>query len=235
MATDPRLVVSAAVEARIEPPSRPRPHSIGAGRWTRRHSALYSWFVGMAKIVLPAIAAGLTVLVLVWPQLHAVEERFRLRAVAVTLDDLENLRMVNPRYAGHDSQAQPYAISADQATQVAGSSDITDLVKPKADITLKTGTWIAISAENGRFHRQSQRLSLSGQVNLFHDQGYELTTTEAEVDLNGGTAQGDRSVIGQGPDTELAGEGFRVFDKGGRIVLTGRSRIVIHSGAPVRR
>lgn len=235
MATDPRLVVTAAATPRPETSHRARLTSIGAGRWVRRHSAFYSWFVGMAKIVLPAVAAGLAVLVLAWPQLHSVEDRFRLRAVAVTLDDLENLRMVNPRYSGHDTQAQPYAISADQATQVAGTSDATDLVKPKADITLRTGTWIAVSAETGRFHRQSQRLSLSGQVNLFHDQGYELTTTQAEVDLAGGTAQGDQPVNGQGPDTELAGEGFRVFDKGGRIVLTGRSRVVIHSGATVRR
>ena len=234
MTREPGLAVSAAPA--IAGADRRARHAVRlTRRWVRRHSVAYSWFVGLAKIVLPAVAAGLTVLVLAWPQLYSSDDRFRLRAVSVTLEDLENLRMVNPRYAGHDAQNQPYTLTADQALQSDGTSDTTDLVRPKADMTLKSGTWVALSAETGRYHRRAQRLELGGQVNIFHDQGYELATTQAEVDLAAGNAQGDERVIGQGPDTELAGEGFRVFDKGARIVLTGKSRVVIHPGGVVRR
>jgi lipopolysaccharide export system protein LptC len=201
----------------------------------RRVSALHSHVVSLLKLVLPAVALGLVALVLLWPQLNPIDPGFRLRPVAVSMDDLENLRMVNPRYVGTDKQNQPYSVTADQATQVSGDSNVTDLVKPKGDMTLKQGAWIALSAEAGLYRKHEQSLDLEGNVNLFHDTGYELVTARARINLDQGTAEGNDPVVGHGPDMELQGQGFRVHDRGERILMTGRSRLLIRPAAVAQK
>lgn len=222
------------VSARATPAARPAERRIGffdTLRMPRRHSLLRTRIVRLLKLVLPAVAAGLVVLLLAWPQLHPIEQRFRLKPVAIGIEDLENLRVVSARLVGTDENDQPYTIVAEQALQQSGNSDVTDLVKPQGDIALNGGAWVTLMADTGRYFKGTERLTLAGHVSLFHDQGYELHTARADVDLGQGNASGDDPVTGQGPDMELEGEGFRLYDKGKRIQVTGQSRLVIRPAA----
>jgi lipopolysaccharide export system protein LptC len=196
----------------------------------RRYSAFYSHLVTLLKLVLPSVAVGLVAMILLWPQLNPIDQRFRLKPVAVGIEDLENLRMINPRYVGSDAQNQPYTITADQALQGSGDSNITDLQKPKGDITLNDGTWLSLTADTGTYRKKDQLLDLEGNVNLFHDGGYEILTARAHLDLAKNNAEGNDAVTGQGPDTELSGEGFRIYDRGQRVIVTGQSRLLIRPG-----
>jgi lipopolysaccharide export system protein LptC len=198
----------------------------------RRYSAYYSHVVTLLKLVLPSVAVALVALILLWPQFNPLDQRFRLKPVNVGIEDLENLRMINPRYVGSDSQNQPYMITADRAVQVSGDSNVTDLVKPKGDITLNSGTWLSLSAEAGTYRKKDQLLDLEGNVNLFHDGGYEILTKRARINLEKNSAEGNDPVAGQGPDTELTGEGFRVYNRGERVIVTGQSRLLIRPGTP---
>jgi lipopolysaccharide export system protein LptC len=193
----------------------------------RAHSALYSQFVGFLKFLLPAAALGIASLVLLWPQLNPLDQRFRLAPVQVSMEDLENLRMLQPRYVGIDDRNQPYTIIADQATQAKGSSETTDLKDPQGDIAMQSGTWLAMTAEHGVYHQPDKTLDLWGGVNLFHDGGYEIVTERARVDLANGKAAGDDPVRGQGPNSQLTGEGFRIDDRGARVEVTGNARVVL--------
>ncbi|HEX2113351.1 MAG TPA: LPS export ABC transporter periplasmic protein LptC [Alphaproteobacteria bacterium] len=196
----------------------------------RRYSAFYSQLVALLKLVLPSVAVALVALILLWPQFNPIDQRFRLKPVNVGIEDLENLRMANPRYVGSDSQNQPYTLTADQALQHSGDSNVTDLVKPKGDITLESGTWLSLSADTGTYRKNDQLLDLEGNVNLFHDGGYELSSARAHINLAKNTAEGNDPVTGQGPDTELSGEGFRVYNRGERVIVTGQSRLLIRPG-----
>lgn len=193
----------------------------------RKHSALYSQIVGFMKFLLPAVALGIATLVLMWPQLNPLDQRFRLAPVQVSIEDLENLRMVQPRYVGVDERNQPYSIVASQATQAKGSSDATDLAEPQGDLTTQQGTWLALTADHGLYHQPDKTLELWGGVSLFHDGGYEIATERARVDLGRGSAEGDAPVQGQGPNSVLTGQGFRILDRGARIEVRGRSRVVL--------
>lgn len=201
----------------------------------RRHNVFYSRFVSLMKVVLPATAVGLASLVLFWPQLNPLDNRFRLRPVQVSIDDLENLRMVSPRFVGTDARNQPFAITADQATQEAGSSDVTALANPKGDLTLNNGSWIALAALEGQYHKQSRILDLWDEVNVFHDAGYEIKTRSAKADLGVGDVFGDDPVEGQGPDSQLRGQGFRIYEKGARIALIGKSRLILYPTPPDKK
>lgn len=208
---------------------------VNASMRRRRHNVFYSRFVSLMKIVLPATAVGLASLVLFWPQLNPLDNRFRLKPVQVSIDDLENLRMVSPRFVGTDARNQPFAITADQATQEAGGSDVTALANPKGDLTLNNGSWIALAALEGQYHKETRILDLWDEVNVFHDAGYEIKTRRAKADLGAGDVFGDDPVEGQGPDSQLRGQGFRIYEKGARIAITGKSRLVLYPTPPEKK
>ncbi|MHA1600976.1 MAG: LPS export ABC transporter periplasmic protein LptC [Alphaproteobacteria bacterium] len=190
----------------------------------------YSLFVGTMKMLLPALAAALILLVFAWPQFTFKEERFRLGIARLSLDQAENLTMLNARYNGIDEQRQPYTITADMATQSKQDENMIDLELPKADMTLEGGAWLALTARTGKFNRAVELLDLTGSVSLFHDRGFELRSESAQIDLDAGTAKGHEPVQGQGTFGTVDAEGFRVLDSGQTIIFTGKSRLVLYPG-----
>ena len=201
-------------------PIRQRPRSI---KW-------YSRFVQMMKVLLPTVAALLIALILVWPYLGSEDLRFRLSFAALTANENEDPSMINPRYLGIDGENQAFSITADLARRLAEGSSAVELEMPKADITLSDGTWLVVTANSGVYKQIKKTLELTGAVNMFHDSGYEFTTTKVRIDLEKGIAEGDAAVKGQGPFGDLSGEGFRLIDKGKTIVFTGKSKLVIYQG-----
>jgi lipopolysaccharide export system protein LptC len=183
---------------------------VAASMRRRRYNVLYSRAVALMKVIFPAAAVILAGLVLFWPQINPLQGRFRLKPVQVSIDDLSNLRMASPRVLGTDKKNEPYTITAELATQAAGGSDVTDLKAPKGDISLTDGSWIEMNAEQGQYNKKTRVLE------------------RAVADLGQGSVAGDDPVEGHGPDSSVQGEGFRIYDKGGRIIVTGKSKLVIY-------
>ena len=76
----------------------------------------------------------------------------------------------------------------------------------------------------------ANRLDLWGEVTLWQDGGNLLVTAEAEVQLQEGSASGDKPVAAQGPFGTLVSEGFRLTERGQVVIFTGRSRAVLEGG-----
>lgn len=190
----------------------------------------YSLFVRGMKLLLPATAVALIVLVFVWPQLFPkldlIAGMFR-----VTAEDLQSLQVVRARFVGTDSEGRPYTVTAERASQTSATAKSVLLTKPHADITLADGTWLALSANHGTFYRETQQLALSGEVVLYHDQGYELSTASVDIDIKAGTAESGDPVMAHGPLGILTGSGFRVEERGARIFLKGPASLTMHGDA----
>ncbi|MBL8838169.1 MAG: LPS export ABC transporter periplasmic protein LptC [Alphaproteobacteria bacterium] len=190
----------------------------------RRASRWYSRFVLGLKIVLPLGAVALIGLIFSFREQAPSR---RNQTADIQREVLANSQMVNPRFRGIDDQGQPFSLSADFAIPSTRNPNVTDLVQPKGDITRNDGSWVALSAERGAYDRRDRVLDLGGHVSIFHDQGYEMVTSQMRVDMPSGVAVGNEPVFGQGPDTEFQGAGFRLEERGARVVLTGDSRVVI--------
>lgn len=201
---------------------------IPLGQRSVRLNRFYGRFVGGLKVLLPTLAVTLMLLAAAWPIISEQEERFVEALTGADRRAAENLAVKNPRYAGIEEDGQPFTITAESMQQESLDSEFVDLVRPKADILLSNGTWVAVTAENGLLNRPAQVLELTDDVNLFHDLGYEFRTNQAVLDLMAGNASGDLPVYGQGPFGYLEGEGFRVRDRGARLALTGKSKVVIY-------
>ena len=189
-------------------------------------SPFYGRFVGTMRVLLPTIATGLIILVLVWPQLDQQQRRFTLGPAKIDKSAAKNLTMLNGRYAGI-LEEKPFTITATKAHQKNANDMEFSLQGPKVDVMMQNGSWAAITAKNGFYNHKMQLLELSGGVNLFHDTGYEFRTRNTVVDLRAGDARGVDPVEGQGPLGNLQSEGFVLFYKSKRILFTGRSKLTL--------
>jgi len=192
--------------------------------------------VNMLKFVLPLIAMTILALVVLWPQIEQVQESgFRLGFSTLPEDLMENVAMSKPRFFGVDGNRQPFTVTASEAVETAETETRPDhiyLSAPQADITLNDGSWIAMTANEGFYTEADGMLDLVGTVNMYHDQGFEIHTEEAEIAMNSGSASGDVPVDGQGPFGTIASDsGFELEDKGAVIRFLGKSRLVIFDSA----
>jgi lipopolysaccharide export system protein LptC len=201
-------------------------------RAVARPSRRYTRFVAAMKLLLPAVAVALLLLVAAWPRIQAQLERFAAVLPKLDLREARDLRMVNARFSGLDKLNRPYTVTADIARQMPSKDDLLSLEGPKADITLQSGAWIAVNSDTGIYQQQQQVLDLFGQVHVFHDAGIEFTTDSARVFMQQGTAEGTEPVAGQGRFGELDAEGFQLLDRGDRIIFTGKSRLLLVQQPP---
>jgi len=132
------------------------------------------------------------------------------------------------KYDGKDKKGRPFSITADSASHADGDDRHIALKKPLADITMSSGAYVALTANDGILDRDADVVTLSGDVTLFHDNGLSFQTDSATIDLDAKTAEGKDVVEGQNGDGELVSQGFRVLDDGDTIEFTGKAYMKIY-------
>jgi lipopolysaccharide export system protein LptC len=189
------------------------------------YAPTYTRMVRRLRVILPAVAVLTIGVVILWP---------RIRAIFVeptqTTPDERQAKMVNGRYVGSDSHGRPYTVTYESALQPPGGGPI-EMTNPTAELTLQNGHWVAVKAAQGRYDQQAGLIDLSGNVELFHDDGYRFMTEKAHVEFNKNLVWGERAVTGRGPRGEVVGRGFRVINNGDSIVITGPARLLLRPDA----
>jgi lipopolysaccharide export system protein LptC len=187
--------------------------------------------VAAMRLILPATAALLLATLALWSRFGLDTTSFRLGLGDLDVGNVNSLSMSNAHFEGIDQKKRPFTVSADKAIEVDEASDIIDLVSPQADMTLEDGAWLSLIADSGRLRRSKKLLDLTGQVDLFHDQGYELHTRNVHVDLATNSAEGHDAVQGQGPSGELTADGLQVQNSGTRITFLGHAHMLFYGNS----
>lgn len=197
-----------------------------------RRVGRYSRFVNLMKVALPALALLLTLMVVAWPRLqNTASDLFAVSFGTLSGGSVGSQRLVNARYHGTDADNQPFMVTADLAEETEPGSRVVRLTNPKADMTSSDGAWMMMAARTGQYSQDKGDLTLSGGVDLFHDDGYELHTPSATLNLRAGTATGTEPVNAQGPLGSLTAEGFTYDRDAGRVEFTGRARLLLRPDA----
>ncbi len=202
------------------PPRPPAPP-----RWSGRNG--YSFFVQLLKLTLPVTALVLAGLIVFWQQIMPSPRLLSADFSDLSPEMAKSLLMTGPRYDGVDAKGLPYSLTANAAQQHEDDENIIFLARPTADLTLEGGAWAALSADQGVFDRSTELLLLQGNVNFFHDRGFELRTSKAVLDLKAAIARGDQAVEGQGPSGMIEAEGFEFRQEGGIMMFTGQSHLTV--------
>ena len=203
----------------------PRHDWSARARSTAMDALRYTQFVGVMKRALPV--AAFAVISAVVAYFFVARQPARVSMGYERLGHVENdLSMVKPRLTGQDGRGNPFVITAEAAVQEAGNPKRVHLTRVEADFSQGVG-WINASAASGLADLNAGVLQLDGGINAFTDQGYELHTKSAFVDLNKGVLHGHVSVTGQGPMGDLGADQFH-FDRDTRLLtLTGHVHMTI--------
>ncbi|MBT3330128.1 MAG: LPS export ABC transporter periplasmic protein LptC [Rhodospirillaceae bacterium] len=209
----------------------PRRFQFDPGRRRDLTSPRYSRFVGMMKLLLPLMALGLVVAVVIWPNEFREATGFHLSYDTPDDGSAAELTMLHPRYLGTDARNRPFVVTADRATQDPKDQRNVTLLQLQADMATADGRWFTIMADKGVYHQQRQQLRLQGPINLFSDQGYEFTAQIADIDLKAGRAVSDQPVRGQGPFGTLQADRMEVDDFGQRLLFMGNVKMRVMAPA----
>ena len=194
---------------------------------SRSHEGMrrYSAFIRSLGIALPLIAIAITAIVFSWDVLKTND----IAAVPdiKTAKTIGKNELLNPKFDSVDNKNQPFYITAKRALQDQDDA-LMLLDEPMADIALNNGNWLAVTARQGAYRQETQRLLLKDNVTLFHDAGYKVTTQELAVDMNVGTAQTETSISGHGPLGTLNAKGMHAASKTQTLIFTGPAKLVIY-------
>jgi lipopolysaccharide export system protein LptC len=194
--------------------------------WLRlRPGNRYSRRVALLKVALPAIGASLLLMVVAWPRIAPLFDRFRL--AAIDLHEARELRMINPRYAGTDREGHPVVITAAVGRQLPQRDDVMSLDQPVAHVQSHSGTTIIITSDSGVYQTQTQFLDMFGNVTVTREDGSTFVTNSARLDGANDAAEGHEPVEGHGPQGDIAAQGFQLIDKGDIVIFTGQSTLLL--------
>ena len=194
--------------------ARPVTRRLISARGPRR---LINWL----RFGLPMSALGVLTIMILWPVLNPH------KILNVALQHVPDFVIKDLHFSGLDSKNQPYSVSAIKATRPGGLQNIYDLDKPEGEMTLQGGAWISCKAQYGRLDNDTRRLWLGGDVQMFHDKGYQFTTDEMQVDIDGDYAWGEKPVLIQGDFGEIRGNGFKLLNSGTVMVVGGPAKAIL--------
>lgn len=186
-------------EASAAPPRPRRSGGRAGGRWLR---------LGLPLAALATIAA------VFWLS------RPSYKQTALNLVDgmklSAGMELSNPRYIGQTANDEPFQITAVSARPDGPDPTEIALDQVTGDITLKDGKAAQLTASEGIWMRETNRLRLSGGVTLRLSDGYEMETDAMLADIDSREIVTDGDVVGSGPVGRLeAGRArFQDVDKG---------------------
>lgn len=211
------------------PAARARRDWTARTRDTALNALRYSRFVTVMKRALPIAAAGLIAIVIVYSLIPRQSEKVSLAWERLGKID-NDLAMLKPRLTGADHKGNPFLITADSAVQDPTNVKRATLNNVSADLTLDHGRWLNATAAKGFVDMDKNWLALTGGIAVFSDDGYELHTARADVDLKQGIFKGPAQVSGHGPAGTLSADTFEVDRETSQLILQGHVHMTIQPG-----
>ena len=199
--------------------ARPRGNILSALRYTQ--------FVAFMKRALPVAAGTVVAAVIAFFFFQRAPERMVLSYESTGRID-NDLAMIKPRLSGTDDAGNPYVITADAAIQDSKNARRARLEKVEADIQTDKERWLNASATRGVYDMEAGTLILRDGLSVYSDDGYELHTQQADVDLKAGVMRGPE-VKGQGPLGALRADTFRIDRITRQLLLSGNVQMTLSS------
>ena len=205
----------------------------GADDWQRRQRKRvrhHKRLVVSLKVLFPSMAAVMIGLMIAWPQLKAQQEE----AVSLLASETEDMNlpkdqmMVNPRFFTVDDKGEPFNMTADAAFELPGDTRRIQLEGVKADVLRENDRWIAVDSDIAIYSQAENTMELLEKVNLYTQDGEEMETTQALINLKNRDIFGEKDVFLRSPSGHMRAQGFSVTQNGTLIKLTGKTHAVFY-------
>jgi len=195
----------------------------------RKRSALpgsrHEMLMGQLKWLLPALAGLLAATILIWPLVAVQEFSFLLAKDQVALAP-ERLKVTRAEYRGKTSAGEAFSIQAGTALQRSSAEPVVELRQLVASIDDRDGP-SQVTAPEGRYFIEEDRLEVSGPVQLRSDGGYRIDAGTVQVDMKRRTVKTDTPVTGTTPIGRFSANSLSGDLAGKRVSLVGKVHLRI--------
>jgi lipopolysaccharide export system protein LptC len=196
----------------------------------------YSVFVKFMKGALPMAALALAVVVLVY--VLQPRETGRMALTFERMGTVEgDLAMVKPRLSGTDDDGLPFLLTAASAVQEQRGSDRVRLEGVVADISLKDGIALHVTASKGVVDTKRHLLDVSGGIHVTSQDGYDARTESAKADLKAGTLHGESRIEAQGKLGRITADRFALNRATRQLRFFGNVQMLLYNShsVPIRK
>ena len=195
-------------------------------RTTAGEALRYSRFVSLMKRLLSLGAFLIIAAVLAFFFVQRLPRQLQMSYESLGRVD-NDLAMMKPRLTGSDSKGNPYVITADMAVQDAHDPKKASLKNMEADLALDKQRWLNARAKTGMVDMNTGQLELTGGIDVFTDEGYELHSHSASANLRQSMIHGHEPVTGQGPDGTLRADQFHADRATNILTLSGHVHMTL--------
>lgn len=202
-------------------PSVDRSGAPGTGaRGRYRYVTPYDRYVRFMRLVLPALAALIGGVGILWPLFEVEESSFMLNKDSMPGAGRE-VRAVGATFKGTDNAGRQFTVSAEEALQDSPDAPLVALTGIAAELALSDGRSATFQAASGVYDTATETVTVPGPIVLETMDGYHLEGRSATVDLQALTLVSDQPVSGSGPLGALAANGFSIDLESGKAVFDG--------------
>ena len=184
----------------------------------------YTVFIKSIKYGFLLISA--IILTLVFYNNNSLDKQIR-KSNIIENNNFQSITQVlqKPTFMGVDKKSQPFKVMAAKATRFKLSPDIFDLEKPTGEMNSGNEKFF-LEGDKGIFNKEVQQLEVTGNVKLNDQNDMIFRTSEMMFDFNKETLSGNKKVTGEKKNSIILSEGFEIFDRGEKIIFTGKSKLV---------
>ena len=184
--------------------------SLGSGG-KKTEVSRHTRIIRLTKLLLPAIAALLIGLLILFPSLKKTNDEFSIDITFPKKGELEKLHMENTVFYITDADNQVNNFNADKIDETEPGSKLIKLINPQGIIPGDGQDWVNIEAPVGYFNQNTNILQLLEDVELFHSSGMTGNSTEMFFDFNQSKAYGVKPVTVDSENGHIEAEGFEYY------------------------
>lgn len=188
----------------------------------------YSRFIRFLKFALPLGAMAIIGLLLLWPQLSAIQTE------PLNENDLKALKqaetqntLLNPVFNTVDDKGKPIAIKADSAVQNRNNKDEITLTGPAATMQ-DNGRTLEFHANEGVYNQSDKILDLTNGVILKDSDNNVLTTQSLTADIKNNTAISHAPATLTTKDGVIEGKSVIIDQQNQTTIFQGPAKAVIN-------
>lgn len=193
-----------------------------------RPGGFHDRLVAFLAKALPA-AIGLVVAVMILSPLSPRGEiSFLLDRNKVAITS-ERLKVDEAAYHGRDAQGRPFVVTAGSAVQASSRVPIVEMNDLTARMQLRDGP-AELRAGRGIYNFETERILVAGPVNFTAADGYEMVTSNVEIDLDARRAIGSGGVEGKVPTGTFRADRIIADLEARNVTLEGNARLRMTPG-----
>ncbi|MBR1604494.1 MAG: LPS export ABC transporter periplasmic protein LptC [Alphaproteobacteria bacterium] len=180
-----------------------------------------------AKLLLPAIAALLTGLLIIIPYIKKNINDITADLITPQKGELEKFHMEKGNFYITDFKNIVNNVHAEVLDETEAGSKIIKMTNPEGIFPSASGKETTIKAPIGFYNQNTKILNLQNKVTLIYDKGTITNTAETFFDFNTNKAYGVKPVKTKSETIDISSQGFEYYKDKNLLIYTGKTHIIL--------